>query len=1117
MFEILAEALDPFITDALAPQIGESNWADVVRLADVDKGVTGKAYDREDPQVQLRMLTEPLTNRVKQGWYPFNGLLSRADQAYASLLREARNDWAHNKSFDDDTALRALDQAQQLLTAIGQSYAAEKVAAIRLDLRRIATGKQDEKTLKTATVTPGTAGLTPWRQVLKPRDEVATGNFHASEFAADLFKVARDDAATAGEYSDPAEFFARTYLTDGLRDLISRAVRRLAGDANASPVINLQTNFGGGKTHSMLALWHLVGGLRLADYPQATQEVLVAAGYPTDGIKAPRVALVGNHFAPQGEQHGDLHINTMWGELAWQLGGADGYAMVKTHDEARTNPGGVLHDLLAKYSPAVILIDEWVAYARQLYGRDDLAGGTFDTQFTFAQSLTEAVKSTPGVLLAISIPASHDGDDSKGYVVGHNEEVGGSNGQEALKRLQNVVRRVADQWRPASADESYRIVKQRLFEPENATSIAQIGATAKAFSEFYRQNAGEFPKEARDPEYARRIQQSYPLHPELFDRLYEDWSALERFQRTRGVLRLMNEVIHALWVGDDQAPIILPGSIPLSVARVNSELTQYLQDSWKAVIDADVDGPNSEPAHIDAEKSVLGQRAVTKRLARTVFFGAAPTIGTAHKGIDTQRVFLGMAVPGDVVGNFHSALTQLGDRATYFYSSAGKHWYDTQANITRRAKDAAESLHQEDVWAEIVKRLRAEERLRSTFVGVHACPTDSGDIPDTEQARLVILHPRFAHKSKQGDSAAREFAQQATERRGTANRMNRNMVVFLAPDADRLAELDQATRSFLAWQEIVAKSNELNLTPQQLAQAQEKRDQFARTVDDRLALTYQWVLSPSAPEPGAPFEIEIEKLDGQAPSHAERVSKKLGSKGMYSTQHAARSIRLALDTKVPAAWASGHISIGELWSLYAQYPYMPRLRDKDVLVDAISDMPMIWRDEGFALADAVDDGTYRGLWLPEDGTGRPMLIDSTLIVTPVAAEAQRAVQAPPQVDESPATGAESGDSGGGTPGAGAHAGPAGPSTAGVASPAPPAKKATTRYVGSAPISADRYSGDFAKIAQEVLANLASAGADLRISLSIDAVSKQGFTEQQIRTIRENAATLKFTTNEFEAE
>lgn len=1117
MFEILAESLDPFIADALSPQIGESNWTDVVRLADADKGIAGKTYDREDPQLQLRMLTEPLTNRVKKGWFPFNGLLSRTDQAYASLLRDVRNDWAHNKPFDDDTALRALDQSQQLLIAIGQSYAADKVAGIRLDLRRIATGKQDDKALKTSTVTPSASGLAPWRQVLKPRDEVATGNFHASEFAADLFKVARDDAGTAGEYSDPSEFFARTYLTEGLRDLLDRAVRRLSGYANASPVINLQTNFGGGKTHSMLALWHLAGGLPLDHFPQEAQETLSKSGYPAGGINAARVALVGNHFAPQGEDRDGFRINTMWGELAWQLGGAEGYAMIEAHDKARTNPGGVLHDVLAKYAPTVILIDEWVAYARQLYGREDLAGGTFDTQFTFAQSLTEAVKSTPGVLLAISIPASHDGDDSKGFIAGHDEEVGGSNGQEALKRLQNVVRRVADQWRPASSDEAYRIVKQRLFEGESAAALAQITATAKGFSEFYRANASEFPKEARDPAYARRIEQTYPLHPELFDTLYQDWSSLERFQRTRGVLRLMNEVIHALWIGDDQAPLILPGSIPLAVGRVNSELTQYLQDSWKAVIDADVDGTNSEPARIDNEKSVLGQRSVTKRLARTVFFGAAPTIGTAHKGIDTQRVFLGTAVPGDVVGNYHSALSLLGDRATYFYSSAGKYWYDTQANITRRARDAANSLHSEDVWAEIVRRLRAEERSRSDFAGVHVGPADSADIPDTDQARLVILHPRYAHKRKAPASAAIDFARGATERRGTANRANRNMVVFLAPDEDRLAELDQAARSFLAWKEIVDKANELNLTPQQLAQAQDKRDQFGHTTDDRLALTYQWVLNPVAPDPGSPFMLEEVKADGQAGSLAERVAKKLGSAGTYSTQHAARSIRLSLDSKVPAAWADGHVSIGSLWALYAQYSYMPRLRNRDVLVDAIQNMPLLWQSEAFALAESHDAATdkYAGLWLPDDHGGRPVLIDSTLIVQPSIAEAQRSADVSEPAAPSgssvsdPRTGRAPGESPSGDGGAA--------TSGGTTTPPPPPKKEYKRYIGSVTINAERYSGDFAKIAQEVLANLADAGAKIDISLSVDAVSIDGFTEHQIRTIRENAATLKFTTNEFEAD
>ncbi len=232
------------------------------------------------------------------------------------------------------------------------------------------------------------------------------------------------------------------------------------------------------------------------------------------------------------------------------------------------------------------------------------------------------------------------------------------------------MRRVADQWRPASSNEAYHIVKQRLFKQADAAALAAIGANREGLRRDVPQVHRRFPRDVRDSAYEDRIKRTYPIHPELFDTLYEEWSSLERFQRTRGVLRLMSTVIHALWAGEDSSPLIMPASIPLATANVNAELTQYLQDSWKTIIDADVDGANSEPVRIDKEKPLFGQRALTKRLARTVFFGAAPTIapGSRHKGIGTQRVFLGTAVPGDVPGNFHAALTQLGDRATYFYS-----------------------------------------------------------------------------------------------------------------------------------------------------------------------------------------------------------------------------------------------------------------------------------------------------------------------------------------------------------------------------------------------------------------------------------------------------------------
>ncbi len=1100
MFELLAPPLDAFIAHAVAPALKEgSSWTSLVALKDKKKGAAGKDYHELDPQVQLRMLTENIPNSIKEGWYPFDDAIGRVGQGYSKELREARNDWAHNKSFSDDDAYRCLDTAERLLASIGAPSVADEVKAIRLGLRRITADKDDRKVLKSATVTPESAGLRPWREVLKPHDDVATGNFQAAEFAADLYKVAATEDA-GKDYAEPVQFFARTYLTEGLRDLIGRAVGRLAGDKNASPVINLQTNFGGGKTHSMLALWHLASGTPLGDYPQDVQDMLSETHFGELSGSVRRVALVGNHISPSGSVKPDgTQVNTIWGELAWQLGGKDAFAMVATADADRTPPGQALHELLSTYAPALILIDEWVAYARSLVGRDDLAGGTFEDQFTFAQSLTEAVKGTSGVLLAIAIPASESGDDAQ-PVAGNAEEVGGAHGLEALRRLQNVVRRVADQWRPASPNEAYHIVRQRLFVAPDAAALASISATARGFVEMYHRYADEFPREARDGSYEDRIKQTFPIHPELFDRLYEDWSSLERFQRTRGVLRLMNTVIHALWVGEDQSPLIMPASIPIGTASVNAELTQYLQDSWKAVIDADVDGPNSEPAKIDAGKPLFGQRSLTQRLARTVFFGAAPTIGSAHKGLEAQRVFLGTATPGDVPGNFHSALAALADRATYFYSAGGRYWYDLQANISRRAKDQADRLPVQEVYKEIAHRLEGQAKTRGSFAGVHVCPEDGADIPDTDEARLVILHPRDKHKRGGGDSEAIAFAKSATEHRGAANRTYRNMLVYLAGDSDRVEELERSVRDYLGWSDILAKGDDLDLTTSQRNQATERREKASETTDARLLGAYQWALVPT----GQPIELQATKVEGQATSLAERVSRRLGNDGALTIQHAAPAIRHQLDTTATKLWANGDVTVGALWRLYAEYPYMPRLRDRAVLDAGLTGPQLLWEQEGFALADGYDEttGKYRALVLPTDDV-TVAVTDATLIVRPERATAQRASEAP--AAEAPVgSGADADPASGADPGSGPE------SDGGLE---PPGR---TRFFGSKRLQADRYASDFKKLADEILGPLgATPGVTLNVTIEVEATAPTGFDDAKVRTVSENAATLKFEQSGFE--
>ncbi|WP_026061790.1 Swt1 family HEPN domain-containing protein [Rhodococcus rhodochrous] len=1124
VLELLGPALDKFHTYVLGKELpAGQNWISLLEARDqvrdkIKGSSTTKSYVRTDPQNGLRMITEQIPNQVRKGWYPFSEHLSRTEQSWATELRDVRNTWAHNGSFTSDDAYRALDTAERFLKAIGAIDEADETRRSRVELRRLSSEQQDRKTIKTnAAAEVGADGLEPWRLVLKPHEDVQSGNFHAAEFAADLAMVSREEGDL--EYTDPVEFFARTYLTEGLKDLLVPAMRRLTSDPNAAPIINLQTNFGGGKTHSMLAVWHLASGRPLRDYPQEIQDLFAGTELPV----AKRVALVGTDIKagevkvmPDGTR-----INTIGGLLAWRLGGTEGYAMVAESDANRLNPGGeALRELFTRFGPAVVLIDEWVAYARQLVGRDDLPDGTFDAQFTFAQALTEAAKAVPGTLVLISIPASAEMKD--GEYVGDEEEVGGQNGREALRMLRKAVGRVADQWRAANAEESFHIVRRRLFETPDATALAKINASAKALVAFYVKNSNDFPREVRELDYEERIRRCYPVHPELFDRLYQDWSTLERFQRTRGVLRLMNVIVGQLWRDNDTAPLIMPGSVPLRADKVVTELTQYLDDQWKALIDTDVDGPNSAPAEVDNSNQLLGQRLTTQRLARTIFMGATPTLTSAHKGIDKQRIFLGTALPGDVPGNFHSALNHLANSATYFYNSGSLYWYDTQANTTRTARDYAERLHREEVWAEVVRRLQEHRRAaQDGFAGVHVAPESSADVPDVQEARLVIVPPAYLHERKaKAESPAAVWAKDVGEHRGTAARTYRNMVSFLAADEARWSELESAVRDFLAWSYIRDNADkDLNLTAAQRQQAIDRAATHNQAVADRLLQTYHWVLIPTQYDPARPLEIEAFKADGTTTDLAARAAGKLRNESLLVLQRNASLIRHDLSGRLKTAWdRDGHISFGQLWDYYTTYPYLSRMRDRTVLENGVLSVfdEMLWQQTGFALATEWDGENYVGLTLPSDRVTPPQVTDALLLVQPDRAEAQREREVE---DLGGGTGDVGSDGNGtGDAGSGTGTGKSSSGSTGSGNGTGGGAPLKTRFFGSTALNPDFYVRDFNKITNEMIQHLAAAdGVHLEVRVEITASTPKGFDDSKVRTVSENATVLKFEQAGFEEE
>lgn len=1111
-FAALGIGLDAFLTKVLHPTLGDTSWVEILENTDLNGERRVVAYEATDPQTSLRFITEKTTNRFKQGWYPLSDHLSRSQEALASELRDTRNAWAHQvaRGFSDDDAYRALDTIERLLRACGEIPLADEVADHRREVQRQSTAKSDRAASKAAGLAEaGGQNLPAWREVLAPHPDVATQQFHAAEFAADLHTAATDQADN--EYGQPVPFFERTYLTEGLRDLLVRAARRLGGDHGASPVINLQTTFGGGKTHSMLAVWHLASGIPVSQYPQDVQDLLGDVAIP-DGVR--RVALVGNRLqagAPNVMPDGTV-CNTLWGVMAWQLGGKDGYAHVAEADRTRTNPGDSLRQLFEAYGPAVILIDEWVAYARELYGRDDLAGGTFDTQFTFAQTLTEVVKAVPGVLLLVSIPAS--AEMNEGEYVPNDEEVGGTYGREALARLQRVVARVADQWRPADRDESFEIVRRRLFTTPDREALGTISGVAKNMVEYYRTNSSQFPKDVQIPEYERRIRNCYPVHPELFDQLYSDWSTLPRFQRTRGVLRLMNEIVGALWAQGSEAPLIMPGNVPLADERVGAELTQYLDDSWKAIIATDVDGPGAIPGKVDTDSPLYGRRHTARRLARTVFMGATPTLRGGRTGVDRARVFLGTALPGDNPGNFHSALDSIANRATYFYTGGQAYWFDTQANTTRTATDYAEALAREDVWAEIEQRLRHHQQTSASgFSGVHVAPESPADVPDTDSVRLVLVPPQHTHSSKDSGSAAMTFVAKVLESRGSGARMHRNMLVFLTADSKRADDVEGTVRKYLAWKHIVAAADTAyDLTANQKAQAAERAAQHDQTAATQLLSAYIWLIWPEQFDPAGKASLEEKKSDGIGSSLAERAAERARTESQLSISYAPSRVHMDLDGPLGNVWRRDReISVGTLWGYYSAYPYLQRLRDRSVLEHGLITVP----DElhgRFALADSRDGDRYVNLVLPDDDNRPLSLPDSALVVDIEIAEVQRKAErvvVTPSGDDGTGTGTGGGTGGGDDEGGGTPPPPP---------PPPPGltRTAPSRYYASFEVPEDRPSGRIKEVLDEVVANLRrQSGVTVRVSLEIEAETSDGFDESTVRTVRENGDVLKLDGNSFE--
>ncbi|MAF61658.1 MAG: DUF499 domain-containing protein [Blastomonas sp.] len=1078
--ELLPSALIPFVEKRLENSIkGHWQLEVVQRVQGLRPNSTGDVgWDQQG-----------LLKTMMAFWKDaFATVLGHPERSYVSELLDVRNKLSHNETFTYDDADRALDSMRRLMESISAGDAAEQLSRMRDTILRtkfteLQRNEERRKTQRLEISVETVAGLKPWREVVEPHQDVATGEFQQAEFAADLAKV--HSGSAPAEYRDPKQFFSRTYLTEGLSTLLVGAAKRLSG-TGGDPVVELQTNFGGGKTHSMLALYHMAGTTPVQDLSGLDQLL------ETNGLTVPsginRAVLVGTSRGPQDVLNADggRKIRTTWGDLAWQLGGADAFDMVAENDATGIAPGSnLLEAIFKKCAPCLILIDEWVAYLRQIYKVEGLPSGSFDANLSFVQALTEAVKASPGTLLVASLPASQI-------------EVGGEGGQEALARLKQTFSRVESSWRPASQEESYEIVRRRLFKEIPGDRFHHRDNTLKQFAKLYRENANDFPQGCADEDYRRKLEKAYPIHPELFDQLYTCWGSLEKFQRTRGVLRLMAQAIHELWMSGDPSVMIMPGSVAINSPRVEPELLHYLDLSWQSIIAGDVDGTASTPYKIDQSAPNLNRYSATRRVARAIFMGTAPTHQQQNTGLDDKQINLGVVQPGERPAIFGDALRRLTNQAKFMHSDLGRYWYSMAASLNRIATDRAAQIEgalvDVTIDAELTKYVNALPD-RGHFDAVQVAPSGSAEVPDEAGGvRAVVLGVAHPHNGREGSEALVE-AKEILMQRGSTPRVYRNMLVFIAADAKQLDNLKDAVRASLAWSEIVRDTDRLNLTQSDSALAKAKLAEANETVKTRLKEAWCYLHYPAQES----AQADVEWVSGKIPAQdglLARASKKLiGEEGLLTELG---PTRLDRDLQKYIWNDRPHLQLRDLREYLNRYIYLPRLKNQDVLIRSVQSAVSGMLPGPFAYAERWEESTDRYLGLAIDHASSAMIVidGDSVIIRPEVAEAHRPVPSQPT------------EPGPGTPPIGDPAEP-GEQTPGHG-PIPPVERNPTRFSGTVMISPDRPARDMHQIVEAIVEQLTTLqGSKVTLRLEIEAEVPNGLDRAKVRTLIENANTLGF--------
>ncbi|WP_426491248.1 DUF499 domain-containing protein [Hymenobacter sp. 102] len=748
-------------------------------------------------------------------------------------ITDVRHKIAHFQPIDEDDASKAWIHMKAIAKQLGMSE-------LEVELQKLQTLTPATAAVATPVVA-APSGPRAWFHVVTPHLDIREGRLDESVFAANLTEVALGTGRAM--YTNSGLFFSKTYFTQGLKSVARRVIQGLNGAADAeNRVMSLQTGFGGGKTHTLISLLHLCRLGSRAATSADTAELVAATGTPNFQQASIAVFTNATNDPARGRNPEDgIHLQTIWGELAYQLAGRDGYELVRPNDEQLIAPAGLFTQVLAlayrSKGPSLILIDELADYCVKASAR--IVGGSTlsDQTISFVQELTEAVAGTNHCVAVITLPVSP-------------QEVGNTpQAQQILESLQKRVSRVGSDTQPVADEEIFEVIRRRLFDELGSTSLHQ--AALDQYESLYQQSAADLPRHANSSEYRALMHKAYPFHPELIDVFRLRWASHHNFQRTRGALRLLAAILSDLWKRHQS----LPGQnliIHTSDARlqnldpITGKIKELYGSGYDAVITADVAGSSSNAFKIDQARPEYRQWELTQGIAATVLLNSFGR-DNSNKGLSIPEIKLNVLKPAAYNPNtVNSALDELEEHAHYLYytqsGSSRRYWFHTKPNINILINQAKNEIKDPAVNADILRRIEEKRRLVQVF---NLLPNPLDDVPEQQRPTLIVLHPDYSVATGGSpDKDTVKHIQAMATKRGNSERIFRNTLLFLLCNTMGATKLRADVRDYLACQNTISEYSS-QLEKEQKEELKRRSDDCAREIESSLVKAYSVVVKYS--------------------------------------------------------------------------------------------------------------------------------------------------------------------------------------------------------------------------------------------------------------------------------